>query len=100
MSIGLGRIEKTILKALKRYGDCDIGDLCVLRIRGLDFYDKLWAGESDVNEWVVPTSKTSIWQSTTRAVRTLARKGLVSCARCPDESLEDGRRKSKKVVMC
>jgi hypothetical protein len=100
MSQGLGKVEKMILKALKRYGDCDIGELCVLRVHGLDFYAKLCADESDIFEWEVPTSKTSIWQSTARAIRTLARKGLVNCTRCSDESGEDGRRKSAKVAIC
>ena len=98
MSQGLGKVEKSILKALKRCGDLNIDELTMTFRYGYDFWvnaDK----QGEIGSWTYYDKSSSIWQSTARAVRSLAKKGLVSCTRCPDESEEDGRRKSTKVAM-
>ena len=98
MSQGLGRIEKAILKALKKCGDLSIDELAMTFRYGF----VLWEGNTDkldeIGTFVYYDKSSSVWQSTARAVRTLTRKGLVTTTRCPDESEEDGRRKSTKVT--
>ena len=99
MSIGLGSVEKTILKALKRCGDLDLNDLAMVFRYGYDIWDNPDKLE-EIGTFESYAKSSATWQSTARAVRSLARKGLVNCTRQPDKSEEDGRRKSTKVAMC
>jgi len=77
MSQGLGRIEKAILKALKKCGDLSIDELAMTFRYGF----VLWEGNTDkldeIGTFVYYDKSSSVWQSTARAVRTLTRKGLV-----------------------
>lgn len=84
MSIGLGKVEKTILRALKRNGYMSIQDLSLVRIHGLNFFDT--DIQDEVGSFSVPLFSSAIWQSTARAVRTLTRKGLVKCRKYPNPS--------------
>ena len=63
MSIGLGKVEKLILKALKRYGETTIDDLTVLKVHGLDLYDRLEndeTGDAPIS-WTVHLWNTPAW---------------------------------------
>ena len=100
MSIGLGKTEKHILKALKKCGVLSLDELATTRRYGCDFWvneDKLDALEGGVIEGFDRDS--AVWQSTARAVRSLARKGLITTTRISDDQRED-RRKVTKVVIC
>jgi len=97
MSQGLGKVEKLILKALKKYGDMSIDDLTVLKVHGLDFFYRIEdVGSFEIGLWDTPAA-----QSIIRAVRKLTALGLVKCSKCllPEESRET-KRKFTKVAIC
>lgn len=98
MSIGLGKVEKLILKALKRWGDMTIDDLCQIRIFGMDFFTEKRLEE--IGTYTVANWSSATWQSTTRAVRSLVSKGLVKCIKTVNDREHGTRHEFTKVATC